>query len=161
MTGYTRNKEYISDDCYSFPEKNESFRNSGNSVYIISIDYGFIDKSEKHPEYRGWVFPKNVASTVSLLEKQFNELSIKWKNETGVFSTTVDKINDTYLDIIALGKEIIPFILKDMQKQDGSSHWHTALKALSKENPINREDLGRNKRIKEVWLAWGRKKNLI
>lgn len=71
----------------------------------------------------------------SELEKKFNELAAKWKRETGLYSTDFDKINDTYLDIIALGKDVIPYILKDMKKPTGTAHWHTALKTLSKDNP--------------------------
>src|SRR5580700_3363068 len=65
----------------------------------------------------------------SLLENQFNELATKWKDETGLFSTTFHKIvNDYYFEIVAMGKEIVPFILNDL-KNNGPSHWHTALKA--------------------------------
>src|SRR5690348_930656 len=75
------------------------------------------------------------------LEKQFNELAIKWKEETGLFSTVYQKIvHDLYFEIVALGKDIVPFILKDLEN-NGPSHWHTALKALTRENPVSDEDL--------------------
>jgi len=98
---------------------------------------------------------------ISELEIQFNELASKWKAETGVFSTTIDKINNSYLDIIGLGKDALPFILKDMQTSKGTAHWHTALKAISKENPVPLEEMNKTKRIKELWIEWGKRKNLI
>ena len=97
---------------------------------------------------------------VTALEAQFNKLAAKWKEETGVFGTTYQKIiNDAYLDIIALGKDVVPFILKDLE--NGPAHWHTALKALTKENPVPDEDLNKSKKIRESWLAWGRDNNFV
>lgn len=94
------------------------------------------------------------------LEKQFNALAEKWKEETGVYSTTYQKvINDSYLDIIALGKDVVPFILKDME--NGQGHWHTALKALTRENPVPDEDMNNSKKIREAWVRWGINKNII
>jgi len=98
---------------------------------------------------------------VSELEFQFNELAAKWKAETGLFSLDRDKVNDTFLDLISLGKEIVPFILKDMQKPAGAARWHIALKALTKENPITNEDLSNSKLVKEKWIKWGKEKNII
>ena len=98
---------------------------------------------------------------VSDLEKKFNELAERWKTETGVFSTTAQKIvNDTFLDILVLGKEIVPFILKDL-KNGGPAHWHVALKALTQENPVASDDLGKNKKIRQAWISWGENKKLI
>ncbi|MBC7553968.1 MAG: hypothetical protein H7257_08315 [Taibaiella sp.] len=94
------------------------------------------------------------------LEQQFIALAEKWKDETGVYSTTYQKvINDSYLDIIALGREVVPFILKDMEH--GQGHWHTALKALTRDNPVPETDLNKSTKIREAWLNWGRNKNLI
>ena len=95
------------------------------------------------------------------LEIMFNELSEKWKDDTGLYSTTTKKVvNDAYLDIIGLGKDVVPFILKDM-KNGGPAHWHAALKALTKENPVSDHDLNKNKKIRDAWLRWGETKNLI
>lgn len=96
-----------------------------------------------------------------LIEKEFNELASKWKDETGLFSTTYQKIiHDTYFDLVAMGKQIVPYILTDLQN-NGPASWHTALKALTKENPIAEEDLSKNKKIREGWITWGKRKNLI
>lgn len=108
-----------------------------------------------------WVMHSTKNAPISELEKKFNEFSKKWKDETGLFSTTYQKIvNDLYFDIVALGNAIVPFILKDLQN-NGPAHWHTALKALTQENPIKDEDSVTNKQIKEAWIQWGKSKNLI
>lgn len=109
-----------------------------------------------------WRIQLPTERKLSKLETQFNELAAKWKDETGLFSTTFHKVaNDAYLDIIGMGKDAIPLILKDLQKPTGTAHWHTALKAITKENPVPVEDLTKNKKIKEAWIAWGKSKNII
>ena len=111
----------------------------------------------------GWVICTGELEKleISELEQKFNDLAAKWKMETGLYSITKDKVNDTYLDIIGLGKEIIPFILADIRKASGTAHWHMALKALTGENPLSERDMGKNKLIKDKWIAWARVKNII
>ena len=75
-----------------------------------------------------------------------------------MFSIDSDRINDTFLTIISLGKDIVPFILKDMQKPTGTARWHIALKALTKTNPVLNEELGKSKVVKEKWIKWGQDK---
>ena len=95
------------------------------------------------------------------LEAQFLQLSAQWKEQTGLYSTTAQKVyNNVYLDIIGLGQAIIPFMLTDMAN-GGTAHWHTALKALSHENPIPDNDLSSSKNVKQAWLQWRKYKNLI
>ncbi|MFC4231250.1 hypothetical protein ACFOW1_05070 [Parasediminibacterium paludis] len=97
---------------------------------------------------------------ISKVEKQFYELAQKWKNETAVYSTVYHKtINNNYLGIIGIGYEAVPFILKDLQKS--ADHWFIALKAITKENPVPREDMGNMHKMKEAWIQWGINKGLI
>ena len=73
----------------------------------------------------------------STIEREFAHLVARWKDETGVFSTTCDKVvNDSFLQIIALGKDVVPLILEDLKLEGG--HWHTALRVLTGENPARR-----------------------
>ena len=103
------------------------------------------------------ILPKGISE----LEFQFNDLATKWKAETGLFSIDRDRVNDTFLDIISLGKDIVPFILKDLQKPTGTARWHIALKTLTKANPVLNEELNKSKLIKERWIKWGKDKNII
>jgi hypothetical protein len=111
----------------------------------LSVIYRIIEDGEKG---------------ANTLEQQFTELATRWKAETGLFSTTPQKVfNDAYIDIIAMGKVVVPFILKDLE--NGAGHWHTALKALTRENPISDADMTSSKKIREGWLTWGRNHGLI
>lgn len=105
------------------------------------------------------VLEKNIE--VDFLEQEFQSLSSKWKAETGVYSITFQKINDTYLDIIAMGPKVLPLILKDMTSPNGSAHWHSALKAITRINPVKDDELSKPKKIKEAWVKWGKENGII
>ena len=96
----------------------------------------------------------------SELQKKFNELAENWKRETGGYSTMLHKAsNNNYLDIIGLGMDVVPFILKDLQKN--SSLWFAALKAITKENPVPKESLGDTEKMRDAWLQWGKERKHI
>ena len=95
-----------------------------------------------------------------LRESQFRALVNRWHEETdGHSSPTRIVSNPTYLTIIALGKPVLPLILSEMEKNGG--YWYPALKAISNENPVPDSARGKPRLIREAWLDWGRKNNLI
>lgn len=158
------------------PKKNtESYDSNWKGRGISSYgyeDYEALNQSrnsyiEPYVSFVGWKFVLSDSSLASPIERKFNELAAKWKKETGLYSTTFDKINDTYLDIMALGTEVVVYMLKDMQKPTGTAHWHTALKSFAKSfsdddiNPIPPEDLDKPKKIKQGWIDWGKRNNLL
>lgn len=103
---------------------------------------------------------KPASVEIDTIERQFNELATNWKKEIGGYSTMAHMaLNNNYLDIIAIGPSVIPYILKDLQKTPG--HWHIALKHLAKENPVPNSDLRKMEKIRQAWLAWGKDKGLI
>jgi hypothetical protein len=155
-----KTKESFNQEDYEGKKVFFSYNSKRSDKYEI---YAYL-----HSVYYGgglggiWELHNPIPKVESELEKKFNEYASKWKDETGLFSTTFQKVaNDTYLDIIGMGKEVIPLILKDMQSVNGTAHWHSALKALTKQNPVEEKDLTKNRKIKEAWIAWGKHNNLI
>lgn len=149
-------KEYHSNrkECYSYEKESQSSTQ-------VSEEWGYLTKNERF-SFSVHMIKKLNPSYISAIEKQFNQLATKWKDETGIYSTTFHKVaNDAYLDIIGMGKVVVPFILKDMQSLYGTAHWHSALKALVKENPVPEENLTKNRKIKEAWIEWGKRKKII
>lgn len=58
--------------------------------------------------------------------------------------------------ILAMKKEeVIPLILRRMQKKGGQ--WFWALAALAKENPASDRDRGNIKAMRNAWIRWGQK----
>lgn len=90
-----------------------------------------------------------------MLEESFQRLADWWHTETsGLSSITMKSIHPAYQQIIDLGPEVIPIILRDLQKRP--DHWFWALRQLTGENPVRQEDAGRLKLMAEAWLAWGK-----
>lgn len=145
---YTKGNRPLADSYWHNVLKTKS------ESYEISFDkHCHIKKS--------WSIISIVVSQLPELESKFMELAEKWKDDTGLFSTTTKKVvNDIYLDIIGLGKDIIPFILRDL-KNGGSANWHAALKALAKENPVPDNDSNKNRKVREAWVKWGENKKII
>jgi hypothetical protein len=167
MKEYSKSKWDYSKNCYTQSRDADSPFHSYQEPQPQSRqgedwDYFTIDKERKNKSHTFWVILPVGKRTQSKIEAQFNELSIKWKSETGLFSTTFHKVaNDSYFDIIGLGQEVVPILLHDMQKPTGTAHWHTALKAITKENPVPPEDLNKSKKVKEAWILWGKSKRII
>ena len=95
------------------------------------------------------------------VEEKFQRLSNEWKHDTGHMST-VSRIvtHPSYLDIIAIGKPVIPLILKDLEMEP--NHWFSALHAIEGEGPkISTQDRGDMRIISAAWLEWGKSKNYI
>jgi hypothetical protein len=112
--------------------------------------HGYSDPSTPSP-----TAPIGIIDERAKLEKTFNYLAEKWKNETSGYSWVASMVmHPAYLEIISYGEKIIPFILKDLQSKP--SHWFIALKILAKGSPVKPEDAGNIKKMTEAWLAWGK-----
>jgi hypothetical protein len=99
--------------------------------------------------------------TINLnLESSFNSLAEKWYLETIHSSGYLDKVlHPAYQRIIGLGKDIIPFILRELQ--DEPSEWFWALRALTGEDPTTEDMAGNREKLAEAWLNWGKENGYI
>ncbi|MEK6410468.1 MAG: hypothetical protein AABN34_26390 [Acidobacteriota bacterium] len=94
------------------------------------------------------------------LETKFRQLTDQWYEETRFLSSTSEIVSkETYYQIIALGRRVIPLILRELQERGG--HWFLALRALTKEDPVNPKDRGNRRRMTQAWLDWGKNHNQI
>lgn len=93
------------------------------------------------------------------VEEKFKELLIKWKAET-LFSSSITQIinNDSYLEIIKMGKKIVPFILRELEKEP--NHLFFALRMITNEDPISDEDRGDLEKMAKAWVRWGKERGL-
>lgn len=125
-----------------------------------SIKISYLTKPKKRLLGDEWGFSKNYGEVVinSLpIEKKFQELTDRWKNETKGFSLAASKINNTnYLTIIGLGvtfpDKITKLILKDLKQS--SSYWHYALKKITNANPVPKEFSANATKTRDFWLQW-------
>ena len=113
-------------------------------------------------------FPASLVSTattyvdpdIASIEERLAVLANRWHDETDfISSTSLITSNDTYLQIISMGKEVIPLILEDLKERGG--HWYRALRILSDEDPVPIEAKGDVRQMKRAWIEWGRERGYI
>ena len=101
-------------------------------------------------------FPVAVRAAPAL-EQRFSLLATKWKNETGLLSNITKKCtHPAYQQIIGMGWEVLPLILRDLK--ESKADWFWALTAITGANPISEEIAGNITRMTEAWLQWARAK---
>lgn len=97
-------------------------------------------------------------TTASSVERRlaatFQDLVDKWRSQTAFSSSIIDIVtNPAYQRIIGMGPTAIPLILQDLSKQP--DHWFWALKAITGEDPVPKQDQGDLVKMTSAWLAWG------
>jgi hypothetical protein len=96
---------------------------------------------------------------VESVEQKLRRLEAVWKAETCFFSDPDRIINHpAFQQIITLGSEVLPFLLRDLEAQP--SLWVWALPRITGENPVSVSDAGNIRKMTEAWLKWGRAKGL-
>jgi len=94
------------------------------------------------------------------LATTFNQLVEQWRRETrGVSSTEQLSMHSAYQQIISIGGDAIPMLLRELERIYG--RWFWALKSISREDPVTPEQRGKTREMIESWLNWGRKKGYI
>ena len=87
--------------------------------------------------------------------EKFRALVNQWKEDTQFVSSTTGMIlHPAYQEIIGMGPEIIPLILKELENKP--DHWFAALRALTGVDPVAPAQRGRVKAMANAWLNWGR-----
>jgi hypothetical protein len=88
------------------------------------------------------------------LEQEFNQLAGQWRSETGMLSLIRQKaMHPAYQKIIGMGKDALPFILRELRNRGGDWLWALEAIARPKVNPA----LGTTnfKDAVAAWLKWG------
>lgn len=91
------------------------------------------------------------------LATTFYQLAEQWKTETrGISSTEQLSLHPAYQQIIGMGPNVIPLLLRELENNSG--RWFWVLKAISREEPVTPEQRGKTKEMIAAWLNWGREK---
>lgn len=94
------------------------------------------------------------------VENRFNRLAQEWSASVGnISSLTAMAEHPRYHEIINLGWDVVPFLLRDLQQNRG--FWFPALSAITKITPYDLRDAGNGKRMTKAWIQWGKRKQLI
>jgi predicted RNase H-like HicB family nuclease len=94
------------------------------------------------------------------LEQTFERLVDIWSSETGAYSITTRRYSHpAYQAILALGKDVVPLILRRLKERP--DWWFEALTALTKPK-INPAVNGATfSEAVDSWLEWGRRNQLV
>lgn len=96
----------------------------------------------------------------SAVEEEFRKHTENWLGETGILSDPVQIfMHPSHLKIIGMGKEVLPLILREVERSSG--HWFVALTAISPVNPVPAEEETDLQQLTNRWLEWGRAEGLI
>jgi hypothetical protein len=96
-----------------------------------------------------------TAKKPETLEERFNRLADLWQRETGHLSSSRKMaMHPAYQEIIAMGQPAVPLLLRALVERP--DHWDMALEAITRADPVPREDWGNMDRIDQAWLKWGR-----
>jgi hypothetical protein len=94
------------------------------------------------------------------LDRRFREQADKWQSETAFLSSTPMRVmHDSYQTIMAMGPDVIPILLLDLQKTH--RHWFWALRHLTNVDPVLERDKGNIDKMIDSWITWGRKEGKI
>jgi hypothetical protein len=92
------------------------------------------------------------------LRERFNQLKTLWAEETKMLSSTTQINNNShYRQMVALGPDIIPFVIDELRAE--SNHWFSLLRELTGENPIIDADRGYMDRMAKAWIKWWDERN--
>jgi hypothetical protein len=109
-----------------------------------------------------WQYPEAAASVcvaepALTTEQRFRKLADKWSSEVSTISSPRDLVSHPcYREIIKLGWDVVPYLLEDLQHNDG--YWFEALHEITRIQPFDRNDAGNVKRMTAAWVAWGKRK---
>jgi hypothetical protein len=93
---------------------------------------------------------------IETIEEKFSRLAVRWKSETGFLSSTAKMAeHPAYQEIISMGDEVVPFILRELETKP--DHWFKALRAITGAQPVPAADSGNVPAMAKAWLSWGRK----
>ena len=111
-----------------------------------------------------WFIRAHVEKNVELppctgAELRFNRLKKEWIKRTEKLSNLAQIILDpAYQQIIAMGKEALPLILRSLEAE--TDHWFWALKIIN-DNEDVAEGAETLATATAAWLRWGREKGYL
>ena len=92
---------------------------------------------------------------IETTKERFKRLAAIWKSETRFLSSTPKMAeHPAYQEIISMGDEVVPFILRELESKP--DHWFKALRAITGAQPVPQADAGNVTLMTKAWLSWGR-----
>lgn len=86
---------------------------------------------------------------------RFQRLAATWHEATDHLSSmSAASSHPSYQEIISLGKDVVPLMLRDLQ--DNQTHWFVALRTITGAQPIPAAAAGNIVQMAQAWLQWAK-----
>lgn len=96
----------------------------------------------------------------SAQQSEFSRLAEEWKRDTADESSPSRvAMHPAYQRIIGMGPAALPWILADLERTHDD--WFWALRAITGEDPVAKEDRGYLDRMVRSWIRWGTRNRII
>jgi hypothetical protein len=93
-------------------------------------------------------------------EATFHAAVAEWMCGIGPTSSYTEIVgHPAYRRIVHMGREAVPFLLRELQREPSLLVW--ALHEITGENPVPPGSSGRIREMAKAWLAWGEKHGLL
>jgi hypothetical protein len=153
------------DICPALPQFGEWAHSHIEEQIPIEVQWA-VDKGRKR--LLDFIMESSVAEIPSSaavenednLENIFIREAEIWDRETAHLSSTPKKIlHESYQRIMAMGPDVVPYMLRDLQNSGRS--WFWALRHLTQANPVPPDDQGNLDKMVRAWVAWGKREGRI
>jgi hypothetical protein len=89
------------------------------------------------------------------IEEKYRRLATVWRTETAYTSSSSDLVaHPAFQEIVGMGSAIIPLLLRELE--NGTGHWHRALRRITGVDPVPQADRGNIAKMAAAWLRWGK-----
>jgi hypothetical protein len=89
------------------------------------------------------------------VEERFRRLEAIWHADTRYSSSSREiREHPAFQEIIRLGDEVVPLMLRDLER--APHFWVWALATITGANPVPASDRGNIARMSEAWVRWGK-----
>lgn len=93
----------------------------------------------------------------SKTRERFQRLAAEWKQQSRHMSNSAQMaMLRSYQRIIGMGMDAVPLILEELQREP--DHWFWALEAITDENPVPADVLGKVRMMAQAWIDWGKQR---
>lgn len=117
-----------------------------------------VRDGDEFVELGGACKPLDIAvETVDDKRSRFEKLAREWVDGTEFFSSSsAMQQHPAYAELLAMDKEIVPWVLDLYERGAEHGHWWLLLADLTGEIPgIRPEDAGKMAEVRRAWLRWG------
>jgi len=147
---------------YAVPGRRTDYRLLAEEPYVPadpqSPNKPLFTGSSKLLEARSHYYLPLSRQRQSIAER-FRELVGIWKAGTAPLSSATEMaIHPAYQQIIGLGRDAVPLLLRELQREP--DHWFWALKAITGVDPVEPRQRGQIREMAEAWLRWAREQGL-